>query len=95
MLEGGQMVASTSADGEAGNITITASDEVLISGTDPREEETPTQSGIFAVTEGSGAAGKINIQDAGSGHRRIHIYLFSFRLTGMNVEVSDGMPPFF
>lgn len=74
ILEGGQLIASTSAAGQAGNITITASDEVFISGIDPRlTEDTPTQSGIFSVTTGSGNAGQIKIQDNGDGSLSILI----------------------
>ncbi len=74
LLNGGQLVASTSAEGQAGSINVTASEEVLISGIDPTvSEDEPAQSGVFAFTEGMGAAGEIKIQDAGNGHLDIVI----------------------
>ena len=70
---GGQILTTAFSDGDAGDITINASDRTLLSGTDPtfaerlerfgpeRLDTDGAASGLFARTQGAGAAGNLTI----------------------------------
>ncbi|MBD2412471.1 hypothetical protein FACHB389_23070 [Nostoc calcicola FACHB-389] len=58
--DGAQVAASTFGDGKSGNLTINASKQVRVIGTD----QTGRYGGLFAQTEGKGNAGSLTINTA-------------------------------
>ncbi len=59
IVNNGAQVATGTKDGQAGNLTVTASKSVELRGVSPRDSQTP--SGLFASTIGDGNAGSLQI----------------------------------
>jgi large exoprotein involved in heme utilization and adhesion len=65
LARGGQLVTTALSSGNAGNITVNATDSVTISGSDPnfnnRLKVDKDASGLFARTQGTGTGGTLQI----------------------------------
>jgi large exoprotein involved in heme utilization and adhesion len=65
LARGGQLVTTALSSGNAGNITVNATDSVTISGSNPnfnnRLKVDREASGLFARTEGAGVGGTLQI----------------------------------
>ncbi|HAJ63016.1 MAG TPA: hypothetical protein DCP31_30435 [Cyanobacteria bacterium UBA8543] len=71
VTNGGQLLTTAFSSGDAGNITVNATDSVTLAGSDPtffnrlsqfgQVDADGSASGLFARTEGAGAAGNVTI----------------------------------
>jgi filamentous hemagglutinin family protein len=101
-ISGGQVVTSSQGSGQAGDIRLNVRGEILLTGlnenyeeflNNPRRERGDNQgpeSGLFATTDSSGAAGNITLQPHGNGQTLSVTLAEGAQITASTAENSTG-----